>query len=331
MEENKNVNESVQKPSQAINIVGFILAFIIPLVGLILSIIGINKSKQSGVGKGLSIAGIIISAINMVVRLIVIISFLGLSFFFVKNIDTIDTNVSSEKSEETKNSVVLNDRQKAILEEEGLPTDYDSLTLTQKSAIVSIEDMLQYLEKKYEMEFNYYAYVPSGFMDREHLIAIPPESVSNLNVTVYRDYENGKFIYSDDFKTVLAKPVFRETMHNYFAGKMKDGTFKVFTHAISGEISENPDDILKNVSGVVDVALISSEYNESSLRGYAEAFAEWYLKNSVDNPVTLVIMLVPEDLFKQLDETNYENSLNPNTYSARINCSINSDGDVKIY
>ena len=245
--------------------------------------------------------------------------------------ENIDAATETEKPEAMEVSIVLNERQKAILEEEGLPTDYNSLTLTQKNAIVSIEDMLQYLENKYDMEFGYYGYVQSGWMDREHLIAIPPEGVSDYAVTVYRDYENGEYIYSDDFLTVLAHPVYTEAMQNYFAGQMKAGTFKVFTDYLSGEISENPDNILKSVSGVVHVALNSSEYSENSLRGYAEAFAAWYMENSVDNPVTLAIMLVPEDLFKQLGETNYENSLNPDTYSARITCVINSDGAVNIY
>jgi hypothetical protein len=55
-------------------IFGLILAFFIPLIGLILSIVGlsqINKSRQSG--KGLAVAGIVISAVNMLFQLLLVV------------------------------------------------------------------------------------------------------------------------------------------------------------------------------------------------------------------------------------------------------------------
>lgn len=55
-------------------IFGLILAFFIPLIGLILSIVGlnqINKSRQSG--KGLAIAGIVISAANILFQLLIVV------------------------------------------------------------------------------------------------------------------------------------------------------------------------------------------------------------------------------------------------------------------
>ena len=75
MEEKKEV---VYKEENAVSIVGFVFSILsiflcgIPsLIGLILSIVGLNKSKKvNGKGKGLSIAGIIISAIMMVVFIV---------------------------------------------------------------------------------------------------------------------------------------------------------------------------------------------------------------------------------------------------------------------
>lgn len=46
------------------SIVGFILAFIAPPIGFILSIIGLSKAKALQAGKGLAIAGIIISILT---------------------------------------------------------------------------------------------------------------------------------------------------------------------------------------------------------------------------------------------------------------------------
>ncbi len=64
-------------PAQTTNgmaVAGLILSFIIPLVGLILSIIGLNKAKHyNGNGHGLSIAGIIISIVMMLFSLLFLI------------------------------------------------------------------------------------------------------------------------------------------------------------------------------------------------------------------------------------------------------------------
>lgn len=51
-------------------ILGFILSFIIPIAGLILSIIGLNLVKNSATGvrgRGLAIAGIVISILMFLV------------------------------------------------------------------------------------------------------------------------------------------------------------------------------------------------------------------------------------------------------------------------
>ncbi|WP_427867341.1 hypothetical protein [Mycoplasmopsis arginini] len=50
-----------KKESNPWSVAGFILAFFLPLLGFIFSIIGFFKSPNYNSGKGLSIAGIIIS------------------------------------------------------------------------------------------------------------------------------------------------------------------------------------------------------------------------------------------------------------------------------
>jgi uncharacterized membrane protein YvbJ len=80
----QTTNASNGSSSNGMAIAGFILSFFIPLLGLIFSIIGLKRSKETNNGKGLSTAGIIISCITMVITLIMgIISFSAVS-------DTID-------------------------------------------------------------------------------------------------------------------------------------------------------------------------------------------------------------------------------------------------
>ena len=70
---------------------GFILSFFVPLLGLIFSILGLKKVKETNTGKGLSTAGIIISSIALFITLISVIIF---SVAFTKAID--ESNYSNE-------------------------------------------------------------------------------------------------------------------------------------------------------------------------------------------------------------------------------------------
>lgn len=75
-----------------------------------------------------------------------------------------------EKIEE----VVLTKRQKFILKSEGLSTSYKELTSTQQSAIKNVEELLIYLENKYQISFSYSLYYfPEILKQHERLIAIP--------------------------------------------------------------------------------------------------------------------------------------------------------------
>lgn len=55
-------------------IAGFVLSFFIPLLGLIFSIVGLRKADECGSGRGLAIAGIVISILDMVLAIIIVAS-----------------------------------------------------------------------------------------------------------------------------------------------------------------------------------------------------------------------------------------------------------------
>lgn len=60
--------DKYEKPeTNGVALAGFVFSFISPLIGFILSIVGLNKAKQlRGVGRGYAIAGIIISVVSFI-------------------------------------------------------------------------------------------------------------------------------------------------------------------------------------------------------------------------------------------------------------------------
>lgn len=60
-----------EDPGKTLGIVGLIGAFLIPLVGLIISIVARSKSKAAGFTNGLATGGIIVSIVAMILGLVI--------------------------------------------------------------------------------------------------------------------------------------------------------------------------------------------------------------------------------------------------------------------
>lgn len=71
-QKNQNVSPKSNN-SNGMATAGFVLSFFVPLLGLIFSILGLKKVKETNTGKGLSTAGIIISSIALFITLISVI------------------------------------------------------------------------------------------------------------------------------------------------------------------------------------------------------------------------------------------------------------------
>lgn len=69
----QNPAAPTEDPGKTLGIVGLVLAFIAPLIGLIVSLVARSKSKAAGFQNGLATAGIVIGAIFTAVALLVTI------------------------------------------------------------------------------------------------------------------------------------------------------------------------------------------------------------------------------------------------------------------
>lgn len=64
----------VRNPGKGLGIAGFVLCFVsLGLVGLILSIIGLAKSRKAGQKNGFAVAGIVLGALSVVGGIVVIV------------------------------------------------------------------------------------------------------------------------------------------------------------------------------------------------------------------------------------------------------------------
>jgi hypothetical protein len=67
------------RPGRTLGIVGFIFSFffVLDIIGLILSIMGVVKSRRAGNGNGLAVAGIIISLVGIALTAVLVATLVG--------------------------------------------------------------------------------------------------------------------------------------------------------------------------------------------------------------------------------------------------------------
>lgn len=124
------------------------------------------------------------------------------------------------------NEYKLNNRQKEILKQEGLPTNYNDLSISQKASIEAIDTLFDYLQKKYPDEkFTYNGYVGPTInpLEEEHLIVN-----SNYGlVNVYREYNQQKTVITDDFAEVKVAYKYASTLNDYIKSFVDENLFVV--------------------------------------------------------------------------------------------------------
>ena len=138
-------------------IAGFICSFLVSLLGLILSIVGLNQiKKQGGKGKGLAIAGIIISAAGMVIQVILVIALIvGGASYASKAIDEAKTDSfysqSSSGNGDSSDKSKAQDNLDDVLDDT-LGETHDDLTDGDYGLYDSIQDFVDSLEFKDSIE-----------------------------------------------------------------------------------------------------------------------------------------------------------------------------------
>ena len=181
----------------------------------------------------------------------------------------------------------LTERQKKILQEEGLPTELNKLTQSQKIYIAVIEDALLYLDKQYEgVSFDFHTLRPASIMGKQELRFIPTgfdkEDKRNF-VTVVKERDGSG--YSDNYMLI---PV-RESMENVIKSYMEDyfskGEVKIYLRPGSTEIEYgdviNETTVIGKVQSRAAVFLPSDICPEDKFNTFIDDCLKWTNDNDI--------------------------------------------------
>lgn len=225
-------------------IAGFICSFLVSLPGLILSIVGLNQiKKQGGKGKGLAIAGIIISAAGMVIQVILVIALIiGGASYASKAIDEAKTDSSysqsssgnGDSSDKSKAQDNLDDALDDTLSE-----THDDLTDGDYGLYDSIQDFVDYSEFKDSIESEADTFADTGItfnyrVDGDTLVYeyVLDDSYASLGDTVASSldamdstYQSTANLLGSMCKTSSGKASLRVIMHTQSGQSLYDKTW----------------------------------------------------------------------------------------------------------
>lgn len=236
----------------------------------------------------------------------------------------------SDQEEETVN-IKLTERQIALLKELGLPTDYEELSLNQKSAIESIEDLLTYLEEKYNQPFTYVRYVAGDALEDEHLVAYPSNGTPDDEITVYRTYVDKKFQYEDDYAVVLAKPLFETVVNEFVSENINSTNTKVFCKVTSANDDVTKENVFGNVAGSVYIFLDEAYCTEEQYQIFLDKCSQFLTENSNGMPYSIWVTRTEGENLNSINEDNFENKLSEDIHVSKNAYTISSSGKLKFY
>ena len=271
-----------------------------------------NRRKKKKLIIGFLIS-LVVFIITLIIAAVCVLFFDAHSAYYIGNKET-----SIVKSE-----YILNDRQKFILQKEGLPTDYDLLSLTQKVSIEAIEDMFTYLDMMYpDEQFEFSGYVAQSPLESEQLIVFSQYG----KVTVHRDINGDSFEYNDDFKEIKAADMYSTVINELIAKQYNEKDYIVDTVVNHCE-NNNPtkETIFESCDAELTI-FVREGAGEECFSGIDETVSKFLSeKGKID--VYLTVYMVKESEFTLDLPEQYKTDIDMGIFIKRSDYSLRSQGE----
>lgn len=247
-----------------------------------------------------------------------------IAFLLILNI-TRDDKIN--KNEAIAEPYVLNSRQISICEDLGLPTVYEELTYNQRIGIVRIEELLSYLDNKYNDVFYYVGYYKKSLFEKERIKAYT-NKFSEYEYATLTVQDDGS--YKDDYPLQFVKKISREDLIEYLP-KETGFVYKVYVISSDTELTDVLNINLSSISGTSRVSfdvIVSGEktIQETQMIGYK--ITEWYKKTGIYGRARVIA--VDGDAFDSINYENYSGVRRDPSARVLAICDVTSTGDVEV-
>ena len=254
-----------------------------------------------------------------IIALLLSVVMLALALLSCTNDDGANQGSNTNNNKE-ETDMYLTERQISILNENGLPTDYNQLTDTQKNDIAAIEAMLVHLENTYNVKAEYVSFLQGSSINDETLTA----SVNGKKVTVTRTYSGGKFVYDDDYDEVNITEKYEIALKEYFEKK------GIFVKAFAQVSNVKADGELLSRVESSNFIFVPLQASKNEYNAFVNEYAQWYAKqlNGVFNE-TRFYFVNPKDILDYGKE-NYEDCVAEISTEHRVKSVISAQGKITV-
>lgn len=239
----------------------------------------------------------------------------------------VEVSLEETSKDDEEMNMELTERQIAILQQQGLSDEYKDLSLFEKSAICSIEEMLVYMEEKYGVGFCYSSYALADSMTPECLTVYEENDNTKKIITVYRTYSEGIYIYEDDYLEVAISDSYREVLEEFFGIEIGLSQYQIYVDV--KELGEKTDNVIECVSATSYIYINNT--NDYDLDELIGDYSTWMINQNLESTALLVFVLQNQEEFDETYSGNYSQQILQKKYDEIKRCLIASDLSIEIY
>lgn len=228
---------------------------------------------------------------------------------------------NSDLQSNTESEVSLNQRQKEILTEQGLSTEYTELSVSQQKAIVAIEEMLIYAETKYNTSFSYAGYSAQSSLEKEHMRAFPTSGDKETDSFTITKTDIG---YEDDYINVAANAIYVAYVYDGIKTILPDTEIKVFAEITKTTLDEVPT-VGTALQGKVESSLWifidGATFSGQDLTEFKAKFNDYLTENQLYGMAQIILLKDGEIVYPT--KYNYTDYLSEEHYTLRETLYVN--------
>ena len=231
-----------------------------------------------------------------------------------------------EKMNQIVSNTDLNDRQRKILEIEGLSQDYWELNGKAQDSIIKVELCYTFIEDKYpEDEFEYVEYSYGTLNLKSKLLG------SNHNVRVTLNWTGDKFYFWDNYQLLLDSELYAKEIEKFVKEKYPNA--ELFVDALVDEGSWKSGDayIMKRAAGESLIVMEDVFSDEDEAKVLLNDVASWMDEQNPTLSKLITIFVLSKDEFQNVDVDNWKDYHRNHNSLYEFSCQTHGAKDRRIY
>ena len=202
----------------------------------------------------------------------------------------------------------LNEQQIEILEQEGLPTDIEKLSASQKRCIMKIDEMMNYMEETYGEEFVFDGFNEAEILDKWEKIYVyrAVDTDKTSSITVKRKWENGEWVYEDEYLNDYEADYWKNMIKSYLKNWLEEDDYVICCYAtvsLDATKEDIDEDFKKCGSASAYLYVDGGAIDEKEYEYMVDDLRKWATKEEFRS---FSVSLIKDGMLKQIEPGKWD-------------------------